>query len=646
MAAPVKVPTIFTAIDKFSPVTMKMTNSMNTFAGRVEWGAARANMALNTLTSPIRRISSMFGQFGMFVGGAAVIGGISSAIRTFAEFEQSNANLAAVLGVTIEQTAELQKNSKQLGATTAFTASQVAGLQTEFAKLGFSTDEILNSTKATLSLASATSTELPQAAKQVGSAIRAFNMAASESARVADVFAAATSKSALDMEFLEVAMSKVAPVANQFGFSIEDSTALLGKLADAGFDSSTAATSTRNIILNLADSSGKLAKALGRPVKSMPDLVNGLITLRNKGVDLASMLDLTDKRSVAAFATFLEGAESVNTLQQALQNAGGAAKAMADKQLDTLSGDIKLLKSAYEGFILSVEDGTGALGGFLRTTIQVITEVLNLMSGTQEVTSALNEKQLTIRKLAERTLFWSKAILGVVGSLYALKGILAIVRAGIFLYNTYLGINTFLTNANKRAIIGNAVAMSAFRAMVVAQTVAMGAWNIITGIVTGSLLTMKFTLLGITAPVWAIVAAFGVVVSIVASVWRNWEMIKKSFTEGGILGGIMAIGKVLIDAVLAPLQTLLELASNIPGVGDLAGRGANRIFELRESLDLNADAPEINNQADRDRTITEKLEKTTSGNLNINLNDPGGMVQSQETSGNIPIEITSTMSQY
>ena len=115
--------------------------------------------------------------------------------------------------------------------------------------------------------------------------------------------------SALDFEKLNASMSTIAPVANKFGFSVEATTALLGQLSNAGFDASSAATATRNIFLNLADSSSKLAKRLKEPVKDIPSLLKGLKQLKNEGVDLAQALELTDKRSVAAFATLLEGTE-------------------------------------------------------------------------------------------------------------------------------------------------------------------------------------------------------------------------------------------------------------------------------------------------------------------------------------------------
>lgn len=92
--------------------------------------------------------------------------------------------------------------------------------------------------------------------------------------------AVATSKSAFIFFLPSYCFAYCWSVAKAFNFQIEDTLALLGKLADAGFDASMSATATRNILLNLADGNGKLAKALGEPVKTLPELVVGLKKLK------------------------------------------------------------------------------------------------------------------------------------------------------------------------------------------------------------------------------------------------------------------------------------------------------------------------------------------------------------------------------
>ena len=78
----------------------------------------------------------------------------------------------------------------------------------------------------------------------------------------------------------------------------------------------------------------------------------------------------------------------------------------------------------------------------------------------------------------------------------------------------------------------------------------------------------------------------GVVIGAFKSLYDHWESIKQAFQTDGILGGLKRIGIVLLDAVLKPMQQLLELVSKIPGMGAIAAFGAAKIQELRKNLDL------------------------------------------------------------
>lgn len=301
-----------------------------------------------------------------FVGAQAVISGfqkmvdaIKSGIHSIIDFESANSKLAAILGEAKTNINELIYDAKRLGATTRYTASEATALQIELAKLGFSKKEILDSTEYILKFAQATGAELPEAAALAGASIRMFGATTQETEKYVAAMAVATTKSALSFSYLQTAMPIVGPVAKAFNFTIEDTLALLGKLSDAGFDASMSATATRNIILNLADANGKLAKELGGNVKTLPEMVEGLVKLRDKGIDLASTLELTDKRSVAAFNAFLSGAEKINTLREAVTNVEGDLATMANTMTDNVQGAILGLSSAWEAFMLSFMNSTG-----------------------------------------------------------------------------------------------------------------------------------------------------------------------------------------------------------------------------------------------------------------------------------------------
>lgn len=79
---------------------------------------------------------------------------------------------------------------------------------------------------------------------------------------------------------------------------------------------------------------------------------------------------------------------------------------------------------------------------------------------------------------------------------------------------------------------------------------------------------------------------FGLIIGLIQSLRRNWDGIVEAFSGGGILAGLKKIGTVILDVLLMPIQQLLELIAKIPGMGDIAGGGANWIKNFRKDLGL------------------------------------------------------------
>ena len=389
-------------------------------------------------------LSTGLGAIGITAGIAGLGRVVGNTIGIFSGFQKSNSKLQAVLNATKEDMDDLKAESKAFGATTSFTASEVVDLQTELAKLGFPTQDIIDMTGSTLAAAEAMGSGLGAQAALTGSTLKAFGLAASEAGRVNDVLAKATTSSALDFEKLNASMSTIAPVAASFGFSLEGTVALLGNLSDAGFDASSAATATRNILLNLADANSKLGKSLKEPVTDLPSLVKGLKQLKSEGIDLGEALELTDKRSVAAFSTFLEGTDSVLELNEALEEAGGTAQKMADIQLDNLAGSVTILNSAWEGFILSLEDGEGKFSNILRTIVDVTTELLSMATGTAKAADELDEAGQRIRNIANNIVILAKVLGSVIAGFVAYRIVLRSISIATKIY-------TAVTNALKVA---------------------------------------------------------------------------------------------------------------------------------------------------------------------------------------------------
>ena len=341
-------------------------------------------------------IKGMVGAQAVISGFQKLIGLFKSGAQSIVDFEAANSKLAAILGTTSKNIKDLTTDAQRLGAATKYTASQATALQIELAKLGFSKNEILQSTEGILKFAQATGAELPEAAALAGAALRMFNADTSETERYVSAMAVATTKSALSFSYLQTAMPIVGPVAKAFNFQIEDTLALLGKLADSGFDASMAATALRNIFLNLADSNGLLAKSLGGAVKTLPELVNGLKKLKEQGVDLNTTLELTDKRSVAQFNTLLTNIDALIPLREQITGVEEELGNMANTMGDNVQGAILGLSSAWEALMLSFMESTGPAKDVINFFARGIRNIANDWKNTEQLQDDYNNRAVSM----------------------------------------------------------------------------------------------------------------------------------------------------------------------------------------------------------------------------------------------------------
>ena len=347
--------------------------------GRSQVFVGRYENALGKLGGAVGSIGARFIALTSIIYGLGRV--ITSSVGIFADFEQENANLAAVLGKSRSEITKLTEDAKRLGASTKFTASEVTRMQVAFSKLGFNEDEIIAATEATLALAAATGTELEEAAEVSASTLNGFGLEASETQRVVDVMAKSFSTSALDMEKFKVAMRAVGPVAKTAGFSIERTTAMIGVLADNGVRAETAGTGLRNVFLELSKRGITFEQAMSK--------------IANSSDKAATSMELFGKENAVVGVVLSENNEKLVDMEKGLQNAGGAAQEMADTQLDTLRGAVTKLSSAWEGFVLSLEDGNGVIAKVFKNVVDFMTYSLTQLSKLGKTSGELQTQRLS-----------------------------------------------------------------------------------------------------------------------------------------------------------------------------------------------------------------------------------------------------------
>lgn len=386
-------------------------------------------------------ISTGVGAFVVAFGAAISL--MFKAVKQGAEFAKSLSGLRAVIDGSNEDMARLSGQAKELGATTLFTAGEVVGLQTELAKLGFSVTEIENSTPAILDLSTALGVDLAEAAEFTGNVVRSFGLDTSETRRVVDVLAKSASSSALDFSALRESFKLAAPTARALGMSIEDTAGLLGVLADSGLKGSIAGTG--------------LSKTLIMLRKEGLTLEEGINKVNNSSDGLVTAIDLVGIVGAKTLQTLAANAPQIEKLNKKLENtkdgAQGAAEAMAKIKADNLAGDLTLLNSAWSGFLLGLEDGSGALNDIARDGVQFLTSSLDFLGKAVDVVAfAIND-------------WWTRAKLQAKAGGNFIGGAFKVLGGKISLFA-----NNALLSFSKIPILGEAIDEGAVRARMAKAT--------------------------------------------------------------------------------------------------------------------------------------------------------------------------------
>jgi TP901 family phage tail tape measure protein len=332
---------------------------------------------------------------------APIIAFGASAIKTAISFDESMNKVAAMTEATGEPLLKMRNMAKQLGSTTQFSASEAAQAMANLGQAGFGVNDILAATPGLLNLAAASGADLARSAEIASSNIAAFGLKAGDAGRVADVFAKAAAASNVDIEDLAEAMKYAAPVAKQFGLSIEDTSAAMGLLGNVGIKGSMAGTTLKNVLLRLAapasgarkifqrlgieatDSAGnmlglnKILSNMGKGMKNLP-----------KSTQLAVLDKVFGKEAIAgagelitqAMAIGSDGKSGIEKFTEAMENSNGAAERMAKTMMQGAPGAIKELSSAFEDVQLAFTE-SGILSSFT-SLVLVVTDFLRWISAT------------------------------------------------------------------------------------------------------------------------------------------------------------------------------------------------------------------------------------------------------------------------
>ena len=311
----------------------------------------------------------------------------AAAIKTGSEFSTAMSKVQALSGASAEDMQKLEATAREMGATTVFSASDAADALGYMALAGWDTQQSIDGLPGILNLAAASQMELGAASDLVTDYLTAFNMEASQASEMADVLAYAQAHSNTTTEQLGQAFKNCAVNANGFGLSVQETTALLGKLADSGLKGSEAGTALNAVFRDMTQKMENGAIAIGNTnvqvmdangnFRNMTDIIRDVEAATEGMGDAekqAALMTTFTTDSIKAMGILTgASAEEIEKFTNELYNCEGAAQEMADTMNDNLAGDVAELQSAFEEFSLTLFDKVEPA---LRKIVQVATKLI------------------------------------------------------------------------------------------------------------------------------------------------------------------------------------------------------------------------------------------------------------------------------
>ncbi|MGW5126678.1 phage tail tape measure protein [Streptomyces sp. NPDC004069] len=320
--------------------------------------------------------------------GAALLTGFAMAASAAARFDKEMSNVRAVTGASGKEFERLRKAALEASQTTVYTATQAAEAEAELARAGISTADIIGGAlKGSLDLAAAGQLSLGEAAITSAQAMNTFGLSGADVGHIADVLAAGANKSATNVHDLGYALRMGGLLAHQTGLSLEETVGTLAAFADHALISSDAGTSLKTMLQRLTPQSAEAQRAMDKIGFSAYDASGEFVGLEEMaGRMQTSFSKLTPEARNAAMgvifgsdairgATILYelGADGVRKYVDAVDDQGFAVRSAA-VQIDNLSGDLEMLRAAFE---VALIEGGSAANGALRDMTQWVTKLVN-----------------------------------------------------------------------------------------------------------------------------------------------------------------------------------------------------------------------------------------------------------------------------
>lgn len=348
----------------------------------------KAEKSLGNFKKRTSATSKALGSLKNMLTGGLAFAGVSTAlgdvVQKTMEFEKAISSLSSLTGMVGEDLNYLRQQSIILGATTTQTASQVADA---FKLIGSQQPQLLQSkealvavTRSAITLAEASESDVPTAAKALSGALNQMGAGAEYAQSYINILAAASQKGSADINYLNKAVEKSGGTANAVGVKFNELVAAIETIAPKVTEASEAGTQLRNIFLTLEGSTDKNLKP------SVVGLGTAIDNLSDMQLDAAGMAKMFCKENVNAALALVKSKNTYHDLTEAITGTNTAME-QAQTNTDNLAGATTRFGSAWEGLILTLNKSDGVLKNIVDWSAEALDNIRQALMSAEQLSA-------------------------------------------------------------------------------------------------------------------------------------------------------------------------------------------------------------------------------------------------------------------
>lgn len=391
-----KLAKLESAFEKAGSKSKVFGSATESLGGQLQGLSGKFEGLLSNLGGSMEGLSGMFGgsvseMLGSLTGltggfaalGAAAIGACAYILKGFDDLKSEMNNFQAVTDVSDEEMKAFEQSARDLSNSTGVAEKSIIALQTSLVginpQLSTNREALLKSTEAAILLGKAGRISSEEASTALSSILAQYNLAGTESLKVANSIAAGSKAGAIEIQGLAEVIGKAGTTMNSAGLNYAQSVALVESVGDKWINKES------ELGTHLQSTFSKLQSVRKEWEQFNPAIVGTTQALENMSraqLKYSDLVELVGLQNAPLLQQLIDARGKYAELQKEVTGTT-AAQDMAAKQTDTLSNSWEHVTVTWDNLMTSIASSQffQELYSYIKAVCESISELISWAGG-------------------------------------------------------------------------------------------------------------------------------------------------------------------------------------------------------------------------------------------------------------------------